>query len=74
MIKMAAALHINPASLFPLDSNSRKTNGQRFDDITKGLPIQYSNYFLEMVAGMCNLYRSSNKDESYYSNGFDGFN
>ena len=71
LIKIAAALHVNPTSLFPMDCNSRKTNGQRFDEITKGIPLQYSNYYLDMVAGLCNLYRSNHGNNSYYSHSFD---
>ena len=37
MIKIAAALKISPVELFPYDQNKRKTNGQRFDEITKGI-------------------------------------
>lgn len=71
LLKIAKALHVNPSALFPVDGNSRKTNGQRFDDITKGIPLKYTNYYLDIIAGLCSLYRKDNQDTSLYSNAFN---
>lgn len=51
MIKIAAALHVSPSELFPYDQNKRKTNGQRFDEITKGMDLPSVNYLLDVCAG-----------------------
>ncbi|MBD5556852.1 MAG: helix-turn-helix transcriptional regulator [Roseburia sp.] len=50
LIKLSYALHLSPCDLFPYDENKRKTNGQRFNEITKGLDIQSSNFILNMAA------------------------
>lgn len=55
LIKIAAALHVSPSELFPFDVNKRKTNGQRFDEITKGMDTQSINYLLDIAAGYSKL-------------------
>lgn len=50
LIKISYALHVSPCDLFPYDINKRKTNGQRFDEITKELDMQSSNFLLNMAA------------------------
>lgn len=55
VIKIAAALHVSPSELFPYDVNKRKTNGQRFDEITKGMDVASINYLLDMAAGYSKL-------------------
>lgn len=55
LIKIAAALHVSPSELFPFDVNKRKTNGQRFDEITKGMDTESINYLLDMAAGYSKL-------------------
>lgn len=47
-IKLAYALDINPSDLFPDDVNKRKTNGQRFEEITNDLDVSSTNYLLSM--------------------------
>lgn len=47
LIRLAYALHLSPAEVFPYDFNRRKTNGQRFDEITKELDLASSNALLE---------------------------
>ena len=49
LIKLAYALHISPGDLFPYDVNRRKTNGQRFDEITKEMDIASSNFLIGFV-------------------------
>lgn len=49
LIRLAAALELSPAELFPYDFNRRKTNGERFDEITKELDLPSSNAILEQV-------------------------
>ena len=56
MIKIAAALKISPVELFPYDQNKRKTNGQRFDEITKGMDLESTNYLLDVCAGYSKVY------------------
>lgn len=50
LIKIAYALHVSPSDLFPVDINKRKTNGQRFDEITKEMDIASSNFLLGLCA------------------------
>ena len=50
LIKLAYALHVSPSELFPFDVNKRKTNGQRFDEITKEMDISSSNFLLGLCA------------------------
>lgn len=57
LIKISCALHLSPCDLFPYDTNTRKTNGQRFDEMTKGLDIQSSNFLLNVVADYVKEYR-----------------
>lgn len=49
LIRLASALELSPAEIFPYDFNKRKTNGQRFDEITKELDLSSSNAILEQV-------------------------
>ena len=58
VIKIAAALHVSPSEVFPYDVNKRKTNGQRFDEITKGMDTESINYLLDMAAGYSKLRHS----------------
>lgn len=50
LIKVAYALHLSPGDLFPMDINKRKTNGQRFDEMTKRLDLESSNFLLNLCA------------------------
>ena len=50
LIKVAYALHISPCDLFPYDINKRKTNGQRFDEITKDIDVKKRNFLLTICA------------------------
>lgn len=55
------ALKISPVELLPFDSNSRKTNGNRFDELTADLPLECVNYLLDMVAGFVRTFRRITK-------------
>lgn len=55
LIKLATALHMTPAQLFPFDQNKRKTTGQKIDDMIKDWSIQGENFLLDMVADMNKL-------------------
>lgn len=61
VIKIAAALRVSPSELFPYDQNKRKTNGQRFDEITKGMDLASINYLLDVCAGYSKLNRNNRK-------------
>lgn len=56
-IKLAFALGCHPADFMPLDVNHRKTNGERFDELTKDLDIDSCNFLLQMVAEYCKQFR-----------------
>lgn len=52
LIKVAAALRVSPSQLLPDDMNKRKTNGERFDQMTKDLDVSTCNFVLGMVADL----------------------
>ncbi|MGO4970502.1 hypothetical protein ACTQ56_00660 [[Clostridium] aminophilum] len=55
LIKLAFALGESPINLFPYDLNRRKTNGDRFEEITRGMDVSSVNYLLEQAAGFSRL-------------------
>jgi hypothetical protein len=57
VIKLAYALRVSPKDLFPYDTNSRKTNGQRFDEMTKEMDPQSCNVLLGIVADFTKEWR-----------------
>lgn len=50
LINIAYALELSPADLFPYDSNQRKSNGARFDDLTRECDLKTVNMILGIVA------------------------
>ena len=50
LIKVACALKVSPSVLFPYDFNLRKSNGSRFDDLTKECDLSTVNMILGIVA------------------------
>lgn len=55
LIKVAYALGVSPTELFPYELNRRKTNGDRFEEITNNLDITSINYLLDQAAGLARL-------------------
>lgn len=55
LIKLAYALDSSPVEFFPNDLNRRKTNGDRFEEITRGMNLASVNYLLDMAAGFSRL-------------------
>ena len=55
LIKIACALQASPVDFFPVDLNKRKTNGERFDEITRGMNVSSINYLLDVAAGFSRL-------------------
>ena len=50
LISVAYAMELTPAELFPFDFNTRKSNGARFDDLTKECDLTTVNIILGFVA------------------------
>ena len=50
LIKIAYALRVNPKDLFPNDLNKRKSNGERFEELTKDMEISDCNFLLEICS------------------------
>ena len=50
LIKISYALGISPGDLFPYDFNLRKSNGARFDDLTRECDLKTVNTILGIVA------------------------
>lgn len=63
LIKIANVLNVSPTDLFPYDNNIRKTNGQRFDDITKGLDVASNNFLLGVCADFAKEVRRLNEED-----------
>lgn len=61
LVKIAYALEVPIATLFPMDFNERKTNGQIFDDLTRSLDIQSLNYLLDITSKFVALENNKNK-------------
>ena len=40
LIRIAAAFEMSPTDFFPYDRNQRMTNGQKFDEITRGMDLK----------------------------------
>lgn len=55
LIKIAYALECSPVDFFPYDLNRRKSNGDRFDEITKNLDLDSVNYLLELSINFAKL-------------------
>lgn len=53
LIRIAAAFEMSPTDFFPYDRNQRMTNGQKFDEITKGMDLKSSNFLLELCISYC---------------------
>jgi hypothetical protein len=54
-LKVCMVLQVSPGEMFPFDMTQYKTNGQRFDEITKTLDVASINYLLDMAAHLANL-------------------
>ena len=52
LICVAYAMEMTPSELFPFDFNTRKSNGARFDDLTKECDLQTVNTILGIVADL----------------------
>lgn len=57
LIKISYALGLNPGNLIPYNNCHRKTNGERFDELTVGLDIEACNALLEWCAEYCRQMR-----------------
>lgn len=58
MIKIAYALHISPRELFPYDeADKRKTNGDRFNELTKEMDLSSSNFLLSLCVNCVKEWR-----------------
>lgn len=62
LIKISCGLGVRVNDLLPTDTNKRKTNGDKFDDLTKALDVQIVNLLLGFLADFVRLNRRI-KDE-----------
>ena len=53
LIRIAAAFEMSPCDFFPYDRNHRMTNGEKFDEITRGMDLKSSNFLLELCISYC---------------------
>ena len=53
LIRIAAAFEMSPTDFFPYDRIQRMTNGQKFDEITRGMDLKSSNFILEQCVSYC---------------------
>ncbi|MBQ6133047.1 MAG: helix-turn-helix transcriptional regulator [Lachnospiraceae bacterium] len=57
LICVAYAMEMTPGELFPFDFNTRKSNGARFDDLTKECDLLTVNTILGIVADIVRDFR-----------------
>ena len=50
LIRIAYSLGVNPRDLLPYDLNTRKTYGQRFDEMTKSLDFDERNFLMNVCS------------------------
>ena len=50
LLRLSIVLHVPIGELIPIDTNLRKTNGQRFDEMTKELDLSGTNFLLGICA------------------------
>jgi transcriptional regulator with XRE-family HTH domain len=62
VIKLSYALRVSPKDLFPYDTNCRKTDGQRFDEMTKDMDTTSRNVLLGIVADFVKECRRIKRD------------
>lgn len=55
LIKISCALGVGVNDLLPTDTNKRKTNGERFDDLTKTQDVRVVNFLLKFAADIVRL-------------------
>lgn len=57
LIKISCGLGVNPGDLIPYNNNHRKTGGERFDEITKGLDTEACSVLLDWCASYADQIR-----------------
>ena len=62
LIKIAYALRVSPKELFPNDLNKRKTNGERFEELTKDMDVSDCNFLLEICSDYVKEWRRIKND------------
>ena len=48
LLKIANVLQVSPGEFFPYDDNNRKSNGQKFDEITKEMDLRSCDFLLSL--------------------------
>ena len=61
LIKISIALHVSISELLPFDNNRRRTNGQRFDEMTKEMDLASKNFLLGICADYVKEWRRISK-------------
>ena len=56
LLRIAIVLNVSVSELVPIESVNSKTNGQRFDELTKELDAASSNFLIDFVASYCRDY------------------
>lgn len=57
LIKLSYVLNVNPGEFMPFDENKRKTDGQRFEIITRELDLASCNFLLNLCVEYAKEYR-----------------
>lgn len=55
LLRISFAFECSPVELFPDDLNKRKTNGDRFEELTRDMDVATVNFLLEQAAGLSKL-------------------
>ena len=61
LIKLMLALKLNPEQVFPFEMTGQRSNGDRYNELTKGLDAATNNFILGMVADYSKFYNSQLK-------------
>lgn len=57
LLKLVSVLHVSPNDLFPYDANKRKTDGQRYDEITREMDVKSNDFLLGLIADIVREWR-----------------
>ena len=57
LIKISYALKISPDRFFPFEVMHRKTNGEKFDELTRDLEVEDCNFLIKFVNDYANQCR-----------------
>lgn len=58
LIKLMLVLNMSPEQVFPFEMTGKRSNGDRYNELTKGLDVATNNFILGIVADYSKFYNS----------------